>query len=106
MVGHLAEKSMNELHVDKVFVGTEAIDIKAGLTNSDLTKTKTDRAILSLSQQVVLVTDYSKFGKIKTSFWAPLTDLQTIITDWHIPQDELDMYQQLGIQIIACQKEM
>jgi len=106
MVGHLAEKSMNELHVDKVFVGTEAIDIQAGLTNSDLTKTKTDRAILSLSQQVVLVTDYSKFGKIKTSFWAPLTDLKTIITDWHIPQDELDSYQQLGIQIVACQKEM
>ena len=105
MIGHIAERSVKELRADKVFVGTEALDFKAGLTNSYLPKTRTDRAIISISANVVLVTDHSKFYKTKTAFWAPLSIVSTIVTDWHLTLEEKEKFAQLGIDVIQGQPE-
>lgn len=104
-IGHIAEKSLAEIRTDRVFVGAEAIDLKAGLTNSDLTKTRTDRAILALSQNTTLVADHTKFNQVRTAFLAPLTAIHTLITDWRTSQKDISSIQQLGVNVIVCPED-
>jgi len=80
-IGHIAEQSLNELRADKVILGVRAIHLEQGLTNDYLEETRTDRAILKIGREVILVADHSKLGRVSTAFVAPLTAVQRLVTD-------------------------
>lgn len=80
MVGHITEQALSELHVDKVLIGIHGIDLEVGLTNHSLQETMTDRAILQLSQEIVVLADHTKCGQVSTSLVAPISRVHTLIT--------------------------
>lgn len=85
IIGHIAEKGLEELRADKVILGSEAIHLDQGMTNSYLDETMTDRAIIKLSSHIIILADHTKFNKIRPAFWAPLSVVDTIVTDWGVP---------------------
>lgn len=101
MIGHIAQQSLSEVRADKVFLGISAIDLQHGLTNADLQETLTDRAILRIGREVVLLADHTKCGRAAAAFVAPLTAIHTFVTDAGTPAQFVDGMRAAGIRVIA-----
>jgi DeoR/GlpR family transcriptional regulator of sugar metabolism len=99
MVGHLAEQAIRELRADRVFLGMRAIDANYGFASDFLPEIMTDRAILSIAPQVVVVADHTKFGRVGSVVVAPVTAAHLIITDTATPPETVAELQALGLQV-------
>ena len=78
-----------------------ALDVDAGLTNDYLPETMTDRQILAAGKQVILLADHSKCGRVASGFLAPLSRVQTLITDTHTPAEFITRVRALGVTVLA-----
>ena len=101
LIGHLAERSLAEVRADKVFIGIHAIDVKQGLTNDYLPETMTDRAIIRIGRQVILVADHTKCGSVSTAFVAPVSAIHTFITDTEAPVEFVSALRKRGVQVLV-----
>jgi DeoR family transcriptional regulator, aga operon transcriptional repressor len=100
--GHVTEQALAELRADRVFIGVRAVDPQAGLTNQDLIETLTDRAILKIGRQVILLADHTKCGRITTALLAPITAVHTLITDSATPAEFVNAATLAGVAVISC----
>lgn len=101
-IGHITEQALAEVRVDKVIIGVHAVSLEHGMTNDYLPETMTDRAILKAGREVVVVADHTKVNTVATAFLAPLTSIQTFVTDSNTPADFLDALRQAGIKIVEA----
>mgnify|MGYP002353210984 CR=1 FL=1 len=101
-IGHITEKAMAGLRADKVIFGIRAISLEHGLTNDYLPEAMTDRAILKVGKQVILVADHTKFARVSTSFVAPLAMIHTLVTDRGTSVELLEDVRALGIEVILA----
>jgi DeoR/GlpR family transcriptional regulator of sugar metabolism len=101
-IGHITEQSLGEVRADKVVMGTRAISLEHGLTHEYLPETLTDRAILKSGKEVLIVADHTKFGQEATVLLAPLSAIQTIVTDDGIPSDFLKAARKAGIRVVTA----
>ncbi len=100
-IGHLTEQALGELRVNKVILGIRAIDLATGITNDYLPETQTDRKILSISREVIVVADHTKCERISSVFLAPLSQVHTLITDTQAPESFTSALRQMGIQVLT-----
>jgi DeoR/GlpR family transcriptional regulator of sugar metabolism len=100
-IGHLTEQALAELRADKVIIGARAVSLEHGLTNDYLPETLTDRAILKVGREVILVADHSKINRVSTTFLAPLTDIHKLVTDKKTPRVFLSALKEQGINSIV-----
>jgi DeoR family transcriptional regulator of aga operon len=100
MVGHIAEQAVREFRADKVILGMHGIDSHHGFTNDYLPETMTDRAILGIAPQVIVVADHTKFGRVSSVLVAATTVAHLIITDEDAPKDCIDELVEMGIEIL------
>jgi DeoR family transcriptional regulator of aga operon len=99
-IGHITEQALAELRADKVIIGARAVSIEHGLTNDYLPETLTDRAILKVGHEVILVADHSKINRVSTTFLAPLTEIHTLVTDKQTPRVFITALKAQGIKPI------
>lgn len=100
LVGHLAETTLKDLHVDKVIMGIRGIDPEYGLTSENPQELMTDRAMLNLSKNVIIVADHTKFGFIAASRTAPVTAVRTIVTTTLAPAEIVERIVKQGVRVI------
>jgi DeoR family transcriptional regulator of aga operon len=100
MVGHIAEQAVREFRADRVFMGMRAIDVRHGFANDYLPEIMTDRAILNIASQVIVVADHTKFGKVSSMLVAPVTAADLIITDMLTPPEIIAELRDLGIKLM------
>lgn len=99
LIGHVAVKALEDLHVDKVVMGMRGIDPQYGLTSDHHQELMTDRAIMAISDCVMVLADHTKFGHIASSRTAPVTAADLIVTDERAPHDLVEQIQELGVQV-------
>ncbi len=102
LIGHIAEHSLAELRADKVVMGIRAVHLEHGLTNDYLPETMTDRAVVKLSNKVILVADHTKFGRTAPAFVAPLSAVDTLVTDSGVALEVVQGLTDAGIQVIVA----
>lgn len=100
MIGHFAERVIEDLRVDKVIVGMRGVHPHFGLTNEDPQELMTDRKILGISDTVIVVADHTKFGHVSTSKTAPVTDATTIITTVDAREEMVQGIREQGVEVI------
>ncbi len=100
-IGHITEQALTEIRVDKVFMGTRGVSLEHGLTNDYLQETLTDRAILKIGREVVIVADYSKINRVSTVLLAPLDAMNMFVTDENADKKFLQSMKKQGINIIV-----
>jgi DeoR/GlpR family transcriptional regulator of sugar metabolism len=100
VIGHLVEQTLRELRADKVIMSMRAISVQEGLTNDNLMETMTDRFIVQLAREVILVADHTKFDKVSTVVVAPITAVHKVVTDKDTPLQTVEQLQALGITVI------
>ncbi|HJZ49930.1 MAG TPA: DeoR/GlpR family DNA-binding transcription regulator [Roseiflexaceae bacterium] len=102
LLGHLTNYALSELRTDMVFIGAHAVSIEQGLSADNLAEVMTDRAILDMGVQRVLVADHSKFGKFATARVAPLSAVHTVITDGELDATLVEQLHEHGMEVIVA----
>jgi DeoR/GlpR family transcriptional regulator of sugar metabolism len=102
LVGHIAEQALGEVRVDKTIVGMRAVSLEAGMTNDYLPEVMTDRAIIQMAPELIVVVDHTKLGKVSTAYIAPVKRVTTLVTDCEADGRFLDGLRQLGVRVIVA----
>ena len=100
-IGHITEQALAEVRADKVIIGIRAIDAEHGLTNDFLPETMTDRAIMRVAREVIVVADHSKCERVSAAFVAPLSTMRTLVTDSGTAPEFVDALTAQGIRVLA-----
>ena len=102
LIGHIVELALKELRADKVIISTRAIDIERGMTNDYVPETMTDRAILGIGHEVILVADHTKCAAVSTAFVAPISAIHTLVTDMETSADFVAALTTRGIRVVTA----
>jgi DeoR/GlpR family transcriptional regulator of sugar metabolism len=100
LVGPLTRLLLQELHLDKAFMGTIGFAAQEGLTTTDPSEAFTKKAVMAQSRQVIVLADGSKAGKVSFASAGRWEDVQVLITDKK-PDFAQDLVGQ-GIKIIRA----
>jgi len=101
-IGHLAEQALKELRADKVIMGIRAISLDQGLTNDYLPETMTDRAIMGMGKELIIVADHTKCERVSTAFVAALDKVDYLITTEETPETFLLSIKDMGIKVLLA----
>jgi len=102
MIGHIAEQTYSNLHVDKAFIGVGGISLEGGLTEYNLEDTLVKRSLIQNAHQRIVVADSSKIGRTTFTTITQLSMVNTIITDSDIPGEIKKSLQGKGIEILIA----
>lgn len=101
-IGHITEQALAEVRVDKVIMGARGLSFEHGLTNDYLQETLTDRAILKIGQEVILVADHSKVNRVSTALLAPLSSMNTFVTDSKADKKFIQTLKKQNIKVVIA----
>ncbi|MFI5533866.1 DeoR/GlpR family DNA-binding transcription regulator [Kitasatospora sp. NPDC051853] len=88
LVGPVADRAVRELRFDLLFLGAHGLDAEAGLTTPNLAEAETNRALIASARRTVVVADHTKWGVVGLSAIAPLSAVDTWVTDAALPPAE------------------
>lgn len=100
LIGHTAEQTYQQYHVDKAFVGVGGLDLEAGLTEYNLEDALVKKSMIKNAGQVIVVADSSKLGEICFASVAPLSVVDTLVTDANAPSEIVDLLRARDIEIV------
>ena len=101
-IGHITGQALAEVRVDKVIMGARGLSLEHGLTNDYLQETLTDRAILKIGHEVILVADHSKVNRVSTALLAPLSSMNTFVTDSKADKKFIQALKKQNIKIVIA----
>lgn len=102
LVGPLAENALAGLHVDKLFLGANGVDLAKGVTTPNLVEAETKKAMLQCAKEVVLVADSSKLGEVTFAQVCSLERLHRFITDDGASPQTLKAIAKRGVDVIVA----
>ena len=101
-IGHITEQALAEIRVDKAVMGTRGISLEHGLTNDYLQETLTDRAILKIGREVIIVADHTKVNRVSTVLLAPLDAVHTFVTNEQADKKFIQSLKKQNIKVILA----
>lgn len=100
-VGKEAEEFISKVHASKCFIGTSGISPTYGLTGPYHSHVDLEKKIIAASEQVIVVSDHMKFGKVAIDKIADLQDVDHIITDSKVDPIKLEEVRKLTHVIVT-----
>ena len=99
LLGSLAERAIEDFHVDRAFIGVYGIDPELGLTGAVVHETNTDRVLMRAAPELVVLADSSKFGQRGPVRLAPVERIGALITDTGAPEASVSRLINAGINV-------
>jgi DeoR/GlpR family transcriptional regulator of sugar metabolism len=87
LVGPVAVKALQDLHVDTLILGVHGIDERAGLTTPNLAEAETNQALVASARRVVVVADHTKWSVVGLAGIAALDRVDVLVTDAGLPAE-------------------
>ncbi len=97
--GTQAIAALENLRIDKLFLGVDGFDTACGITTHHEPEAMLNRKMVQVARQVIAVTDQSKFGRVCLHRIIDLADLDDLITDGPVPDDIVAAGQRFGFRI-------
>jgi DeoR/GlpR family transcriptional regulator of sugar metabolism len=101
-VGAIAERDLENLVVDKLFLSTQAFDAEHGLTDDSFDVARVKSAMIRSARHVILLADSSKWGNSAFAKIAPLGEIDVLITDAGLSQESQKIIQRFGVEIMQA----
>jgi DeoR family transcriptional regulator, aga operon transcriptional repressor len=80
------------VRADWTFLGADAVDARAGITNSNLQEARVKRAMMGAAEETVILADSTKFGRRTISPVTGVGELKHLITDDGLPVGDRAQY--------------
>ena len=100
--GGLTVEALDALHVDRLFLGVDGLDLERGITTHYEPEAMLNRKMVEAARLVIAITDSSKFGKICLHRILPMSELNVLVTDTDAPADIREASQQLGFELLLA----
>ena len=101
LVGPLAERSLDGLNLDVVFVGADGVSEEAGLTTHHEVEAHTNLALIERAARVIAVADSSKIGRIAFAKICGLERIHELITDERAEAASIRGIREAGVEVFA-----
>jgi DeoR/GlpR family transcriptional regulator of sugar metabolism len=102
LVGPMAELSLSQMYVAKAFVGVTGVSAIHGLTGPNQLEAITHRITIQRAQQVIVLADHTKLGKVALHAVAPLSTVHTLVTDNDASPDALAAIRATKVHVIEA----
>jgi DeoR family transcriptional regulator, aga operon transcriptional repressor len=99
-VGPQTLAQLQEMRATRVFLGTDGLTLQSGITTANILMAEVDRMMADHSQQIILVTDSSKFGRVGFVPVKPVNAFHMIITDTNAPPDMVQAIRDMGVEVL------
>lgn len=99
LIGPLTEIHLKDLNVDKVFLGADAVDIKRGITNSNIDEVSIKKCMIEIASEVILLADSSKFNKAAFTRISKIEALNKVISDSWLSDLNRKMLMDVGVEV-------
>ena len=99
MVGPLAEQSLERFHVQKLFFSCRGLDLARGLSVTADEHAGIKRRMIDVCERAYLLIDSGKFDVRSVEFFAPIDEMDMIITDDGSPSKTLSEIRAKGVLV-------
>lgn len=89
---------LRRLRATKMFVSTSGVE-RVGLTCSNQYEVLTKKTAIDSSVRKILLADSGKFGVVRSSLFAKLSDMDAVISDEKLPEDWRNYLQDQGLEV-------
>jgi hypothetical protein len=77
LVGPTTEAALRELRADKLFLAVTGITLDFGLSHTNVGEVAAKQAMIHAAREVILLADYTVFGRVHDADWSSHTRPQT-----------------------------
>ena len=99
LIGAPAWFMLDRFSADIAFLGSEGVDPDRGCFVNDMDVAMISERMSVYTKQVIVVSDYSKFGKIGKARYLPIERIGEIITDDKANKNILDAFREKGVKV-------
>lgn len=99
LVGPWAMRFLEEIHVDKAFLGTTGVSKEKGFMTPNLVEAEVKRQMVKSSNKVIIVTDWTKFKRQAFASFALIEEVDMVITDRGIDAICEEMLVEKGVRV-------
>ena len=100
-VGPQAERMLQDLHADHLFLAVDGLHPDVGFSTPDILEAQLNNVMIRVSTEVTVVADASKFGRRSLSLIGKVECAQRIITDSRIQADAAGAFRAKGLELIV-----
>jgi DeoR family fructose operon transcriptional repressor len=97
-MGPHAVEMMREIRVRKSILGAGGV-MGEGVFNSNVLLVETERQMMTCGQEVLIVADHTKFGRLSLSKLCDLADIDAIVTDPSLPDSFRPLLNAAGVTL-------
>lgn len=101
-VGADTVAALSRLRADAVFLGTDALSLRHGLSTSDRDEAATKGAVVRSARRVIVLCDASKLGQEALVRFANIGDIDVLVTDAGIDDDERSALSEAGVEVVIA----
>lgn len=104
LVGPIAEWILEKLSARLAILGSEGIDPSRGSFAADMATARIAQRMAANAGKVVVVADHTKIGRNGAAMYAPVSEIDAIITTSRAPKAAVAALRQGGVQVIMVQE--
>ena len=102
LVGQITEEELARFRFNRAFMGTSAIDLSEGLSQSTFEEIPIKRKAARQAAQVVVLADSSKFARQVTFLFMGLNEVKAVVTDSDLAPADAQSMREKGIDVIVA----
>jgi len=99
LVGPIAERSIEQMHVDIAFIGANGVSATAGFTTPTWEEAATKSRMIRAGRMAVVLADSSKLGAVTLAHVAAPDEVDLLITDDQAPAAEVEALRSAGLEV-------
>ena len=100
--GTQTERTLQDMHVDKLFLAADGFDIEKGITTHFEPEALLNRMMCQAASEIIVVADSSKFGRICLHKILEPMGIAELVTDAGIPDSAREALTRIGVEVIVA----
>jgi DeoR family transcriptional regulator, aga operon transcriptional repressor len=100
--GTQTERTLQDMHVDKLFLAADGFDIEKGITTHFEPEALLNRMMCQAASEIIVVADSSKFGRICLHKILEPLGIAKLVTDAGIPTSAREALTRIGVEVIIA----
>ena len=102
LVGPMAQRNLKNFYVDKAFLGVDGFDTKTGIYTPNIEEAHLNELMIEIANEVILLSDSSKFKKKSFAFICPVDKIDVVVTDDKIDPEDYRRLEDAGVKVIIA----
>jgi DeoR/GlpR family transcriptional regulator of sugar metabolism len=102
LVGEVAENMLHSFRAVKSILGIDGISLENGFTTLNFLEAGVKKRMIENTQELIIVADHTKFGKICPIPVAPIQRASKIVTDSGTSPDIIARLEKQGVEVIVA----